>query len=232
MRGNRWKAVLRGATPPVVWRSASALVRSVSAWRLGASQQGEQNAAYYDRLYQAAGHYRQHYTASRYYFVWSVLVDRLLRAGVVSVLDVGCGTGQFAALVRDRGIRSYCGIDFSPEAVRVARAVCPESRFEVASALETDLFDTLEYDAVVCLELLEHMEQDLELLRRIPVGTRFYGSVPNFPDTAHVRYFSSDDEVFDRYATLFEELHVDSLLASEAGETFFLFEGVKAPDRS
>ncbi|HZL57870.1 MAG TPA: methyltransferase domain-containing protein, partial [Bryobacteraceae bacterium] len=36
-----------------------------------------------------------------------------------TVLDLGCGTGEDAALLRDRGIRTLA-IDSSPEMVRVA----------------------------------------------------------------------------------------------------------------
>jgi len=221
---NTIKDILRDAIPPILWRGASACVHR---WNLCTPPRGTQrDAAYYDRLYRVAADYRAHYTSSRYFFLWSVLIDRMLRSGVASVLDVGCGTGQFAAMARDRGLKAYCGIDFSRQAVERARSVCPEFRFEAANAMETDLFDALPYDAVTCLEFLEHVEHDREVLRRIPAGRRFYGSVPNFPDPAHVRHFSGLSEVRDRYADFFRDFHVDAFLATEEGITYYLFEGV------
>jgi ubiquinone/menaquinone biosynthesis C-methylase UbiE len=63
------------------------------------------------------------------------LVDSLdLRAGM-RVLDVGCGDGNLARLIEDRGTRpDFVGIDLLPGRVDLAKALTPWARFEVASA--------------------------------------------------------------------------------------------------
>ena len=91
---------------------------------------------------------------------------------------------------------------------------------------ETDLLSA--YDTVVCLEFLEHVERDLEILGRIRGGTHFYGTVPNFPSGAHVRHFESAQEVYERYEKRFHELAVDTHLADTKGRLFFVMEGIIA----
>lgn len=53
-------------------------------------------------------------------------------------------------------------------------------------------------------ELLEHVDDDLGVLRQIPRRTLTLFSVPNFDDPAHVRYFSSETAVGRRYRGLFD----------------------------
>ena len=160
-----------------------------------------------------------------YYTQWSVIADSISQAGIVSVLDIGCGPGQFAALLRDRGLRRYLGIDFSPARIEQARKVCPELDFVEADVFETDLLRTHDYDAAVCLEFLEHVERDLEVIGSLRRGTRLYASVPDFGGPAHVRYFQSSDEVENRYGTELEALKVD-VHCGKRGQRFFLLEGV------
>jgi 2-polyprenyl-3-methyl-5-hydroxy-6-metoxy-1,4-benzoquinol methylase len=50
-----------------------------------------------------------------------------------------------------------------------------------------------------CLEVLEHLEDDLALVKRIPPGFLFIASVPNSPSVAHVRTFPTVGSVFERY---------------------------------
>ena len=52
---------------------------------------------------------------------------------------------------------------------------------------------------MICFEVLEHIQDDLGVLNRIPRGTKLLLSVPNFDDPYHVRYFSSEKEVYERY---------------------------------
>jgi SAM-dependent methyltransferase len=188
---------------------------------------GEKDAAWYDRSFLAGAHWRAHYTASAYYFVWCVLVDRMTGAGVRSVLEVGCGSGQFACLLRDKGLREYWGIDFSGERVRWAQAVCPEFRFAVEDVFRTRLFESTAYDAVVSNEFLEHVERDLEVLKRIRPGVRFYGTVPNFPYVSHVRHFAGCEEVRARYGPLFADFRVEAYPANDRGQLLFALDGVK-----
>lgn len=186
----------------------------------------EQNSKFYDKMFLQHNHWKKHYTASSYYPAWTIIVDRISRAGTKSVLDIGCGPGQFAAFLKDKGIRDYIGIDFSPERIKQAKNACPDFNFTEGDVYKTDIFDVCGYDTVVCLEFLEHVEKDLEILDRLRSGVKFFGTVPNFPGIQHVRCFKNSQEVRERYSKKFKEVSVDTHLANNNGKKFFIIEGV------
>ena len=188
-------------------------------------------AGYYDDVYRVSASYRQPYWESRYYFLWSVVADRLVRANVRNILDLGCGPGQFAALLRDKGFERYCGIDFSETSVELAREVCPAFEFAVADLSDPDTLRHREYDCVLALEFLEHVEDDRGILEEIRPGTRVLLTVPNFPDPAHVRYFRRPSAVEARYERLFSDFRIDTFWPDRSGLRYFLLDGTRAPDQ-
>ncbi len=160
------------------------------------SAPSEKGAEWYrDEVYSTSAAYQGDYRGSFYLPVWKTIVARLRTANVGSILDLGCGPGQFAALLREEGFERYVGIDFSATAIALARERCPEFTFCVAD-LNAFEFQTLpRSDAVVATEVLEHIKQDLDVLRRLPPGTLFVGSVPAFDWESHVRYFPTRQDV-------------------------------------
>ncbi|MCA9050706.1 MAG: class I SAM-dependent methyltransferase [Planctomycetaceae bacterium] len=188
----------------------------------------EKGPDWYDESFEGTEHWREDYTCSRYYFLWSLIVDRLIRDGLDRVFDVGCGPGQFACLARDRGIKHYWGLDFSKKRIEYARSVCPEFQFILEDALKTDKFQSIEYQVVIMTEVLEHVEDDLGLLSLLRPGTRVVASVPDFPYESHVRHFKSVSEVSDRYGPLMSSLHVDELRSVRGDHRYFLFDGTTA----
>src|SRR5438067_3176677 len=86
----------------------------------------ERDSAWYDGFYtEDDEEYRRPYPQSRYYFLWAVIVDRVRRSGLRSVLEIGCGPGQLAAFLLDQGVEQYTGLDFSPVAIEIARTNVP-----------------------------------------------------------------------------------------------------------
>jgi SAM-dependent methyltransferase len=213
----RLRRFARDVTPP-------ALARLVRKTR-GASTSGdvsrargplnpdhiEYGADFYDETFEAEDRWREPYWKLIWYASWSVIADRVVRSEGARVLDMGCGAGHLARLLADRGLAHYTGFDFSSKRLEQARRVVPEFRFEVADAYTTDLFATVDYNAVVCTEFLEHLEGDLDILRRIRGGTRVLGTVPNYDAHAHLRFFHSAQEVVDRYEPCFSQLTVDQV---------------------
>lgn len=99
------------------------------------------SAEYYDLLYATFKDYAAE--AGRI----AALV-RQASPGCRTVLDVGCGTGEHARLLADRGFE-VDGLDLSPAFLRIARAKHPAGRF-----FEADMGGfRLEgrYDVVLCL---------------------------------------------------------------------------------
>jgi SAM-dependent methyltransferase len=216
------KSIARAITPPVLWAGAT----RIAAYFRGKpeEQAGEKDAAWYDCYYSRFRDDRSHYSQSQYYFLYALVVDRLLRAGVDSVLEVGCGRGCLATVLRDKGFRNYCGFDFSEEQISAAKKNCPEFTFHVADAFSTNLFEG-DYEAVTCTEFLEHVEGDLEIIARVKKGALFVGSVPNFPFVSHVRHFDSSADVIDRYSMLFDNFRVDPFVFKAKGGIIYIIEG-------
>lgn len=220
MRG-KLKNMIKAITPPIILRGAKAVLYVLK------EEEGEKGPKWYDAAFERSDHYRRHYSQSPYYFLWTVIADRIVRAKVEPILEIGCGPGQLACLLRDKGISKYHGFDFSPRRIEHAKQVCPEFTFSLQDAFQTDLFTTYDYGAVISTEFLEHVEGDIEVLNQIRSGTRFYGTVPNFPFTSHVRHFRSANEVFSRYDQCFRDLDVDTFLTNPEGTAFYLLEGKK-----
>lgn len=192
--------------------------------RLRGSRSAEAN--WYDSVYEARpGVYTDHYSESPYFPLWRVISS--LVPAEASVLEIGCGTGQLAELLRDSGIRHYTGFDFSSAAVGLARERLPDMQFHVADARKSPLL-LIEVDVVVCTEVLEHITEDIEVIERIPSGTRLIATVPDFDSETHVRWFPSATQVERRYGTLFSSLTVtEHVLNLEKGR-FFLLDGLRA----
>lgn len=67
---------------------------------------------------------------------WRELFELLATEGDLvgrRVLDVGCGTGQFAAALAERGARVW-GVDPSPEMLALARRAAPRAGFKLGAA--------------------------------------------------------------------------------------------------
>ena len=73
------------------------------------------------------------------------------------VLDVACGAGLVALPLADAGYR-VDGVDLAEGALEVARRRVPNATFRVGDALALDV-DDASYDAVLLLDVLEHVEE-------------------------------------------------------------------------
>lgn len=117
------------------------------------------------------------------------------------VVDLGCGTGRFLRLLLDRDhYGRLSGLDFSQAAVDVARTYLPDTTIDIADlrAWEPD-GDRAGNTTYVCLEVLEHLEDDQDLVRRIPPGHDLVFSVPNYESQAHLRVFHDAGDIVRRY---------------------------------
>jgi len=221
------KNTVKVLTPPLLWNAASFLKKAaigLFAPRIGRSESPSEADAHYKNQ---RGFFQQHYSESPYYFLWCVAADRLVRRREWPILEIGCGAGQLAAFLCDKGIEGYLGIDFSVEAVALAKEACPKFSFRVENICETNTLDAPSYRTVVTLEVLEHIENDLELLKRIRPGVRVLASVPSFPSRFHVRHFGGCEEVAVRYGGLFDEFRVDAFACFDGKQHIYLVEGIR-----
>ena len=59
-----------------------------------------------------------------------------------------------------------------------------------------------DYDGIVCCEVLEHINEDLQTIRLWKPGTFCVCSVPNFDYPTHARFFRGEREIIERYCKL------------------------------
>lgn len=183
--------------------------------------QGAASSEWYDEAYRLwSTKYDSHYSDSVYLPIWKEIAHRLDRTA--AVLEIGCGTGQLAHLLVDRGIQHYTGFDFSDYAVELARKRLPSADFHVADVRTTSLFRQARYDIAVCTEVLEHLDEDLALLHALKPYTRVLATVPNFDSASHLRFFASEREVLERYGEAVADIAVTSFSLSETTVIYLL----------
>lgn len=111
-----------------------------------------------------------------------------------SVLEIGFGSGDLVRIMNARGYKG-AAVDFSEEACAHLRGLCAggEFNFRIEAMTEEKLAAWNEkYGAVLAFEVLEHIENDEEALKRwaalVEGGGRLLLSVP-----AHAAKFDAED---------------------------------------
>ncbi len=190
---------------------------------------GVADARWYDAAYQAIPSYAEPFWRSHYYPIWTVIADRIRRDRLRRVVDIGSGPGQFAnCLFTLADITDYDGLDFSEHAVKMAREACPQGRFHVDDATTTTLCRDTPHDVVICMEVLEHVPEDIAVIGQFQPGTRAICTVPNFDYHSHVRFFTTPEEVRARYSPYFDGFDVFPLIGHHAANrTYYVMDGIR-----
>ncbi len=103
------------------------------------------------------------------YHIILSLIKPYAHAGV-NALDIGCANGSLALYMANNGA-SVDGIDISPKAIQAAangakkHGLSDKAHFEVK--LLDEVPDTKQYDLVTIIEVLEHLENDGDVLKKI-----------------------------------------------------------------
>lgn len=144
---------------------------------------------------------RYHHEPERlpYIHAWRHILERV---PPVSLVDVGCGPGHFLSMLKAvRPSLETVGLDFSPVAVEMAN-----KRLGPGSAIVWDATkDPLPpAGAYVLTEFLEHIEDDVGVLRQIPEGAWVAITVPMRDDPGHVRWFPGVNDAKARYERLID----------------------------
>jgi ubiquinone/menaquinone biosynthesis C-methylase UbiE len=97
------------------------------------------------------------------------IIDRARPIGAADrILDVGCGTGIVARLLRKRlgGGARITGADASPDMIAMAQKLAPELDWHEANATKLP-FDDASFELVVCQQMLQFVSEPRAALREI-----------------------------------------------------------------
>lgn len=100
------------------------------------------------------------------YYAWTYGVFRSYLSG--DVLELGCGAGLGIATYLDRVQRIFA-VDYNEDLLRRVQASLPKDRIQTVQAdLAGDWtkLKGISVDTVIIMDVLEHFEDDLELLRK------------------------------------------------------------------
>jgi 2-polyprenyl-3-methyl-5-hydroxy-6-metoxy-1,4-benzoquinol methylase len=164
---------------------------------IGIKMTKEKGPEYYNSLYQSSEKYLQNYKDSRYYVLWTQVITFVRQFTNPNILEIGCGAGQFAHYLYDQGFRQYHGVDFSLEAIEVAKKTVNQS-FSLGDCRNSEVY-CRDYDLVIALEVLEHIKDDHTVLANIKDGTNIIFSLPTFNHPEHVRRFKQREAIEWRY---------------------------------
>ncbi len=119
------------------------------------------------------------------------------------VLEVGCGSGGYAAYLAQHAPCTVVGIDLNPKAVAVATANAHrlglEARlsFHAVDASRELPFDTPSFDAIVCIDSINHLPDRAAVFREWHRLLRPKGRVA-FTDPVVLKGLVSNDELAAR----------------------------------
>ena len=137
------------------------------------------------------------------------------------IIDIGCGIGWFTDMTYFNISRDIKGIDFSNLAILFhARRMYPAIEFEIADIYK---YDYTGNQVAVLMEVLEHIDNDVELISNIPVGCAVYATVPfekERQDVTHVREFSIKGTM-ERYKDILD------ITTCEKFEQYIVIRGIR-----
>ena len=140
------------------------------------------------------------------------------------VLDIGAADGSVARALVQRGC-SVCAVEVDPASAREAEEHCEQVVIADVEELDVqDAFSGLDFDAVLLLDVLEHLRDPLAVLRNVTGVIREDGRViVSIPNVAHAavalallsgRFRYTELGLLDRtHLRFFDKPAVDQLLA-------------------
>lgn len=131
-------------------------------------------------------------------------IGAMRETGATSFVEIGCGTGLYSREVLAR-IPSARGVGFDISPASAAFTLAHLEAFGLAGRYEMRLQDVVAdpiqpCDRLVCVEVLEHLDDPTEFLRVLraalrPGGEAFITAALNAPHIDHIYLYTEPDEV-------------------------------------
>jgi len=174
----------------------------------------EKPSEFYDGIYLKEKMYGLPACESAYYPIYKKVVARI--GEDEKVLDLGCGTGQFAQVLLLNNRKFSLGVDFSPKAIEIAKSLMPFGKFMVADLYKSSTYDWLPYDCATLIEVMEHLEYDLAVLGHIREGVHVIFTVPNYitEEGSHVRGFLDEGKIRERYGRMMDIQDIEEIVVN------------------
>lgn len=96
-----------------------------------------------------------------------------------SIVDLGCGSGEFLRALSTLGYRSLAGVEMSAEQASAARSACPDANITLGDCREVLRQSIGRWDVVTMFDVLEHFDKAevLPLLRDVHASLRAGGAI-------------------------------------------------------
>jgi len=144
-----------------------------------------------DQTHNYGGYFRRHYRAKFsqtdidlykkwFYTQWKFIIQKVVFQKNYAILEIGSGLGGVYSILKDNEIYNYKGIDLDEDVVQFCRTHFKVDRFENKNLALMPY--TKKYDMILAFEVLEHLENPSEAIRKIgsllKKGGRFVGTSP------------------------------------------------------
>lgn len=188
----------------------------------------EKSFGFYDDFYRKERMYGLPACESVIYPIWDMVARRI--GDDERVMDLGCGTGQFAQVLLLRGKKFVLGVDFSVVAIEKAVSMMPFCKFVVGDIYKSSVYELVPYDCVTLVEVMEHLEHDLAILGHIKSGVHVVFTVPNYitEEGSHVRGFLNEGEILERYRKMVEIMNMEEVMMNhKENQKLWIVDGIR-----
>ena len=103
----------------------------------------------YDKFYADIYDYLVFNTIKNDYEI-GFIINNALPSSKSVILDIGCGTGHHVGALGAKGL-DVLGIDISPSMIEKAKQSYPDYKFQVADALDSNLFQSDTFTHILCM---------------------------------------------------------------------------------
>ncbi len=142
------------------------------------------------------------------------------------IVEIGCGDGNFAKLLKERNVNNYLGIDLDKENIVTNRVHYPQFKFMCTDIAE-NVHLLRKAKLVASFETINYIKDDLRVINNIQPYCKVIFSVPNSVYKVEARYHELDEwvERFEKYITFNKTITIQN--PRKAGKRSFLLKGIR-----